>query len=390
MNPALGLLTPEAVRERSHELHALGLDNRLQAWTVHPEHMAATADLVAEVTRANYPDLAVPFHARWRHFSVGGHDRWAALATRLPEDREERARCAFDAVVVSVLLDAGAGMAWRYREAATGETYARSEGLAVASLAMFAAGAFAADGVSPRADGARLAALTEADLAAGFQAGPENPLVGLAGRAALLNRLGAALPRPGALFDRIADSGEVPARDILVALLHSLGPVWPGRITLEGVDLGDCWRHPGIRRADATAGLIPFHKLSQWLAYSLVEPLEAAGLTITGLDALTGLPEYRNGGLFLDMGVIAPRDPAVFAAVHAPGDILIVEWRALTVALLDAIAPLVRTRLGVTADAFPLTRVLEGGTWWAGRHLAAERRADGGPPLKVASDGTVF
>jgi len=390
VSSALALLTPEAVRERSTELYALGLDNRLQAWTVHPERMAATADLVAEVTRANYPDLAVPFHARWRHFAVGGHDRWAALAARLPEDREERARCSVDAVITSVLLDAGAGMAWRYREEATGETYARSEGLAVASLAMFASGGFAADGVSPRADGARLAALTEADLAAGFQVGPENPLVGLAGRAALLNRLGAALPRPGALYDRLAVGEEVAARDILVALLQALGPVWPGRIALEGVDLGDCWRHPGIRRADATAGLIPFHKLSQWLAYSLVEPLEWAGLRVTGLDALTGLPEYRNGGLFLDMGVIAPRDPALLAAEHAPGDIGIVEWRALTVALLDAIAPLVRARLGVTAEAFPLARVLEGGTWWAGRRLAAERRPDGGPPLRIASDGTVF
>lgn len=115
-----------------------------------------------------------------------------------------------------------------------------------------------------------------------------------------------------------------------------------------------------------------------------------AGLRVTGLDALTGLPEYRNGGLFLDMGVIAPRDPAVLARTHAPGEALVVEWRALTVALLDRLAPLVRARLGVSAAAFPLAKVLEGGTWWAGRRLAAERRADGGPPLRIESDGTVF
>jgi len=388
---AASLLTPEAVRDRSHELYALGLDNRLQAWTVHPEALGPAADLVAEVTRANYPDLAVPLHARWRHFAVGGHDRWAALA--LPEDAAERARAAFDAVIVSVLLDAGAGMAWQYTEAASGAVFSKSEGLALASLAMFAAGAFAADGRSPRADGARLASLSAADLAQGFQVTEANPLVGLEGRAALLRRLGAALPRPGVLFDRLADeavAGTLPARSILLALLRALGPIWPGREQLDGVALGDCWRHPGIRRADATAGLIPFHKLSQWLAYSLIEPLEAAGLRVTEVDALTGLPEYRNGGLFLDGGVIAPRDPAVFAATHAPGDILVVEWRALTVALLDAIAPLVRARLAVTAADFPLAKVLEGGTWWAGRRLARERRADGGPPLKVLSDGTVF
>jgi len=393
VSAAAALLTPEAVRDRAQALLALGLDQRLSGWSVHPERLGATADLVAAITRERYPDLAVPYHARWRHFAVGGHDRWAALRPMLPTDPAERARAGFDAGIVSVLLDAGAGMAWRYREAATGESHGRSEGLAVASLAMFAAGAFAADGHALRADGARLAGFTEAELAAGMQAGPDNPLVGLAGRVALLNRLGAALPRPGALFDDLAAAavdGTVPARAILIAVLRRLGPIWPGRLALEGVNLGDCWRHPGLRRADATTGLIPFHKLSQWLAYSLVEPLEGAGLRVTGLDALTGLPEYRNGGLFLDMGVIAPRDPAVLARTHAPGEALVVEWRALTVALLDRLAPLVRARLGVSAEAFPLAKVLEGGTWWAGRRLAAERRADGGPPLRIESDGTVF
>jgi hypothetical protein len=51
---------------------------------------------------------------------------------------------------------------------------------------------------------------------------------------------------------------------------------------------------------------------------------------------------------------------------------------------------LVRERLGVSADAFPLARMLEGGTWQAGRRAAAERRADGGPPFTIISDGTVF
>nr|WP_207191513.1 URC4/urg3 family protein [Paracraurococcus ruber] len=388
------LLTPEAVRERAHELHALGLDHRLQHWLVQPEAMAATADLVAEVVRANYPDLTVPFHARWRHFAAGGHDRWGALRTTLPDDVAERARAAFDLVILSVLLDAGAGMAWRYRDPVTGEGHGRSEGLALASLAMFAAGTFGPG----RVEAERLTDLAAADLAEGFQAGPDNPLLGLEGRATLLQRLGrtliaAGMDRPGALFDDLAAQavdGALPARAILVTLLHALGPIWPGRETLDGVNLGDCWRHPGIRRADGTAGLVPFHKLSQWLAYSLVEPLEEAGIRVTDLDALTGLPEYRNGGLFLDMGVLRPRDPALLQAEHDPGDLPIVEWRALTVALLDAVAPLVRARLDLTAEAFPLARVLEGGTWHAGRRIARERRADGGSPLRIRSDGTVF
>ena len=69
---------------------------------------------------------------------------------------------------------------------------------------------------------------------------------------------------------------------------------------------------------------------------------------------------------------------------------LVVEWRALTVALLDEIAKLIREQRSLTIEQFPLACVLEGGTWAAGRRLAREKRADGSPPIAVESDGTVF
>ena len=108
---------------------------------------------------------------------------------------------------------------------------------------------------------------------------------------------------------------------------------------------------------------------------------------------LSGLPEYRNGGLLLDLGVLSPRSGTLAALarrrwpVAAP---LIVEWRALTVIALDRLAVAIRRRLGVGAAEFPLARVLEGGTWAAGRAIAAQRRPGGAPPLDVESDGTVF
>ena len=52
---------------------------------------------------------------------------------------------------------------------------------------------------------------------------------------------------------------------------------------------------------------MPFHKLSQWLAYSLIEPLEEAGIAVTGLDELTALAEYRNGGLLDRSGRARPK-----------------------------------------------------------------------------------
>lgn len=394
------LLKPAAVRERAREMLDLGLAGRLLHFSVHPERLEACADYVLETIRANYPTLDIPFHARWRHFVLDGEDRWQKLDGAAGfADPAARGRAAYDLAIVSVLLDAGAGPDWRYRDAATGREIGRSEGLALASLDMFAAGLFSSDPAAPlQADAAGLRRLDAAALARGFQAGPGNPLLALEGRAALLNRLGEelerqGLSRPGELFDRFASaakSGPLRAPDMLGAVLATFGGIWPSRLTLAGVALGDTWRHPLIAPGTPTEGLVPFHKLSQWLTYSLIEPLQWAGIEVADIDDLTGLPEYRNGGLFLDGGVIALKDEADRERAHEVSSPLVVEWRALTVALLDEIGALIRKRLGRSREDLPLAKVLEGGSWAAGRRIAREKRVDGGPPLTIVSDGTVF
>jgi hypothetical protein len=204
----------------------------------------------------------------------------------------------------------------------------------------------------------------------------------------------ADLPRPGGLFDvlsaRASPQGRLAAATILEVLLEGLGSIWPNRPVLDGVPLGDCWPYPALRGARPAHGFVPLHKLSQWLAYSLIEPLENAGLTVVDVGALTGLAEYRNGGLFVDMGVLVPRDAAAFSRTYTVSDPFVVGWRSATVALLDEIAPLVAAQLGLAAEEFPLPRVLEGGTWAAGRLIAREKRAAAGPPFQISSDGTVF
>ena len=392
---AAWLLTADAVRTRAREILALVESGASPHFIYRAERLAPTVDYVLATIRANYPDLAIPFHSRWRHFGVGGVDRWGALAKGLAgETRAEVARIRFDLAVTSVLLDAGAGAAWRYREAAG--IYARSEGLGVASFHLFRDGTFSADTKRKlRADAAALSRLEEGALAAGMQVTADNPLVGIAGRAALLRRLGAALAAQPALFggegrignlvDHLAAQavdGRLPATAILAALLRGFGTIWPGRHSIAGIALGDTWRH--------ASGLVPFHKLSQWLAYSLIEPLEEAGIVVTEIDGLTGLAEYRNGGLFLDLALIVPRDADLTTRVLAIEDEAVVEWRALTVALLDRVAGGVRAALAMDAQSLPLAKVLEGGTWAAGRRIAAEKRTGGPPPLAIASDGTVF
>ena len=404
---ALSLLTAAAVGGRAHLILEAGLADRLEYFRVDLHHLEQAAGLTVAITREAYPSLEIPFHSRWRHFVVDGGDRWATLAgTAHWPAVAARARAEFDLAIVSVLLDAGAGTVWRYRDIPTGRDIGRSEGLALASLRMFGDGLFSTNSRDRlRVDAAKLKEIASAGLVNGFQAGPGNTLPGIEGRADVLRRLGRVAmeapsvfarrdePRPGGLFDHLANlasDGQIAATTILTEVLEHLGSIWPARIVLGGIPLGDCWRHPIIKTGDATDQLVPLHKLSQWLTYSLIEPMERAGIAVTAIDALTGLAEYRNGGLFIDTGVLALRNPDHGKRPHAVESTLVVEWRALTVALLDRLADLVRQRLGRDAGQLPLPKILQGGTWAAGRAVAQRLRADGSPPLRVISDGTVF
>ncbi len=412
------LLTPQAIRDRCGQLFELACQDKLQHFRCNLSRLAPTADYVLQVIRENYPDLNVPFHSRWRHFGAGGRDRTALFNQQLAGlDPLEQARSKFDLVILSVLLDAGAGAQWRYVEPDTGAVFQRSEGLAVASFDSVCQGMFAELSQQDRrpqqllrADAIALKSLTETDLAAGFQVTADNPLVGLAGRLELLRQLGQTLerhpqffgteqPRPGGLVDYLVQQSvdrQLAAPQVLQAVLLGLGEIWAGRVALDGVSLGDVWPHSALagHKSDAEChlgeNLVPFHKLSQWLTYSLLEPLQELGLTITHLDQLTGLAEYRNGGLCIDLGLLEPKYAEVTQLPHLPSSEVIVEWRALTVILLDRIGDRLRQSLQLDAETLPLVKVLEGGTWAAGRKIAADRRPGGVPPIQIESDGTVF
>ena len=408
------LRTPATIRARCTAITTAVAQGRSAHFTLERGRLAETAQRVARLTRERYPDLRIPYHSRWRHFEAGGVDRKGELDARLAgRSQAAMARARIDLTLVSVLLDAGAGPQWRYEETLPGRppcSYTRSEGLAVASFRAFMAGRFSSEPGDPYRVDARA-------LAEVFQAGEHNPLLGLEGRVDLLRRLGEALRaqpqvftaagQPGHLFDALTHrrhalrlnhhqptpsmhQHQVSAARVLGALLEAFSAIWPSGQQLHGTPVGDVWPHAHAGGTGASAGWVPFHKLSQWLAYSLLEPFEWAGVTVTQLDELTGLPEYRNGGLLLDAGVIVPRDPEFAARPRPPSDPWVVEWRALTVALLDELAPLVREALGASAAELPLARILEGGTWAAGRQIAAERRPGGAPPVVIDSDGTVF
>ncbi len=395
------------MRDGARRLMTLAVEGDLEEWAIDLDRLVPTASFVAQVIRDRYSNLDVPVHSRWRHLNAGGRDLWADIVARAQwQSPAVIARAAFDLVITSVLLDAGAGSGWHFKDGATGLDTGRSEGLALASLRWFESGALSDHPYERyRVDAAALRRVDGQALQTAFQVDENNPLLGLAGRAALLNRLGAVIesrpdvfaiadsPRPGGLYDALrarSATKRLPAAAILDLLLDALGPMWDARPTLCDVPLGDCWPHPALRGAHAEDGYAALHKLSQWLAYSLFEPLERSGIAVADVQELTGLAEYRNGGLFVDMNVLIPRDPAALSKTYAVSAPFVVGWRALTVALLDRLAPLVATELGLAPEHFPLPRLLEGGSWAAGRLIAREKRIDGGPPFHVLSDGTVF
>ncbi len=398
------MLSTEAIRERCGQILSLARRGELSHFILHEDLLPGLAAAVQAEIELNYPSGDVPFHSRWRHFGAGGVNREAILDRRLADlPATERARAKLELAVVSVLLDAGAGDSWTYRDADCRRSFGRSEGLAVASFNCFCEGLFGEKPHTVSADALR--ALTSEKLGAAFQVSESNPLLGLEGRVALLRELGdvvklypasfAGAPgRVGGMLEPIAaltgKDGTVAAGKLLPFILDTFGAIWPGRIALGDRNLGDVWRHSQVLGRGETDKLVPFHKLSQWLTYSLLEPLAEANVRVSNLNQLTGLAEYRNGGLLLDSGVLELRDPTEALVRHHPSAELIVEWRALTVSLLDELAALLRARLSKTPDELPLAKVLQGGTWSLGRKFAAERRAHAAPPLAIESDGTVF
>ena len=398
------LQTPQAIRDRCHQIFNLCQANQLEHFTCDLSRLDAVAAYVVETTEQLYPDFDIPFHSRWRHFDAGGVPRLDALNQLLSAmNGLEKGRSCLDLAIVSVLLDAGAGSQWRYHDDAAKQVLTRSEGLAVASLRAFEQGVFSADPASPyQVSASRLQQLTKADVAKVFQVSDSNPLVGLLGRLTLLHQLGAALAaqpdcfgsdlaRPGNLLDywRERYGDKLNAGVLLTEILQRFGTIWPGRAAIAGVNLGDVWPHPALADTEPD-NLVPFHKLSQWLTYSLVEPLTTAGIQVTHLNALTGLAEYRNGGLCVDLKLLVPKHSGVTQNAHLPGSSVIVEWRSLTVIMLDLIGDRVCQLLNKSPEDLPLIKVLEGGTWAAGRRIAKQMRPAGTPPITIQSDGTVF
>ncbi|KAI8683919.1 hypothetical protein NCS57_00056800 [Fusarium keratoplasticum] len=418
------LLSLRAIRDRAKIVGDVAKSGKLSHFDLHEEKLDEVVDFVASVIKRDFgPDKfhTIPPHGRWQHFEVGNVPRITSIMDKWEEegcDVTEKTRRLIDLFFISVLLDAGAGDDWRYKEPGSGQVYERSEGIAVASLDMFNELAFTTD-TTPTVNGNGLKQLDTDKLAQGFQVSDSNPMLGVDSRAALLRSLGQSLldhpdvfgaeGRPGNLVDYLVKTaGESSELDILVLwdiLQTLLIPIWPkDRTVVGGTAIGDAWPLSTLRtggQSDAAADNIqPFHKLTQWLTYSLMVPFQRVlGLQWINADSLTALPEYRNGGLFVDLGVLSLKKETLDRGLQASGgelplfeagDDTIVEWRALTLVLIDKLYTKIQSRMGDGVQ-LSMAQLLEAGTWKSGREVAAQRRPKTkSSPIIIKSDGTVF
>ncbi|KAI1091712.1 DUF1688-domain-containing protein [Rostrohypoxylon terebratum] len=445
-----------SIRERSKIITDKALNNSLNHFDVDMAKFPDVVTFVCRIIKRDFdpPFSTIPSHGRYQHFCVGGRDRIANLLATFPQnvDSTEKCRSLIDLFLVSVLLDAGAGTSWSFKSAENGRMYRRSEGLAVASLEMFKTGLFSGNPNNKfQVDKDGLRKLTVEQLAKGMQSRPGNELAAIEGRAQLLVRLASALEekteyfgddgRPGNLIDYLlshpttqATSNPVVVLPVLWnALMSGLANIWPlSRTAIDGVPLGDAWPcssmpqqttaptspnlspFPNAQGAAAWESILPFHKLTQWLTYSLMQPMQnLLRIQFAGTELLTGLPEYRNGGLFIDLGVLTlkPIDNerglqhynehcqrtgskgVEVAPMFEPGDDVIVEWRGVTVGFLDKLLVEVNKTLKneLNGEELTLAQLLEAGSWKGGREIAEVSRPNTkGPPILIESDGTVF
>jgi hypothetical protein len=200
------------------------------------------------------------------------------------------------------------------------------------------------------------------------------------------------------------DNNTIKVEDIWQVVM-SLAPMWPARVTIDGIPLGDVWPCTCLENKDGRLydNLVPFHKLSQWLTYSLIDALQQSPLhlKVEGMEIMTGLPEYRNGGVLVDHGLLTLKPDHMkrgldyaraeldekntttddIEPLFDGNDPLIVEWRALTVVYLDKVHRALEKSLN---QSLSLTQALEAGTWLAGREIAAKLRpVTGGPPIAI-------
>jgi hypothetical protein len=245
-----------------------------------------------------------------------------------------------------------------------------------------------------------MAAISAGELSCALQITTDNQIAGgVESRLDRLSLFGAYLKghsefgdgtcvRPGNILNVFEPSRTQPIEPLFSFLAESLTHIWPGNIH-EGTAIGDAWRHSALADDPSLRGIVPIHRITQWLHYAIEPVIRDFCQGTLRTESLTGLPGYRNSGLLIDRGILLPRDPDLARRTHQLGDEPIVELRALTIGAMDYTLKRIHDSTSMDGSNFPMAK-LNGIFWRQGREIAARIRPDGAPPFKVIDRGVPF
>ncbi len=403
LNPSYGvdpIFSPSSIRHCSNLLFERALRDSLSHFSLDGRKLD---ELVGDVvTRADL--RTAPLHTQWRNFDFGGVERISQLDSQLSNqlaDPIDRAKSRLDLLFLNEALETGGNGSWRYFDSVSGHFISRTEGLATATLRLFQNGFFSSDTHQPcRVDAQRLRAISAEEFRCALQISADNPIAG--GVESRLDRLSLfafyleahrefqvdSSVRPGNILNAFSPTGAQPIEPLFSFLAQSLTHIWPGNIH-EGKALGDAWRHSALDDDATVKGIVPIHRITQWLHYAIEPVMREFCQGTLQTETLTGLPGYRNSGLLIDRGVLVARDAELAKRTLHLGDEPIVELRALTIGAMDHVLKQVREAASMDSASLPMAK-LNGIFWRAGREIAAAVRPDGSPPFKVMDQGVPF
>ena len=345
--PLTMLRLPAAVRDRCWMLLAGVELGKSPLYELNGPGLTAVTVAVADLVRRKHANLVPPLDTCWLTLRRQAPDDLEKLADALQAaDAVERARSGFDLALLDTTVSPSGG-----------------SGSVTELMRAYAEGSFSADPDKPlRLDPKGLNQWL--DSAPGWIDEVPCAVTRLKRLAGCLNGdegTGEALPFRGLLNRLIAraNNGTLSALQLLDSVhplalcLHSEGA------KLGGTSLGDVWRHPAIRTGDKTRELLPFHAFAQRLSLSFVEPLAEAGITVTELGQLTAPATHQICSDFLTLGVIRCRHTAIGRLAHPTSSDIVVELRALSVALADRLADHLCAELRITTTDLPVVRILD-------------------------------
>jgi len=395
---------PEQVRKVSNEFLNRAKSGSLRHLSVDAGKLKTALVAVLETTRQTYPDYQIPPHGVWRSFEAGQFDRWSALASiREFQSADGLLAAAADLAILAAYLDVQTPAGWSYHDVMAGTVAEGREASALAAINMFAAGSFSSDPSDPfRVDADALIRLDPEELVSGLQWDATAHAAQLTAMQRHLKRFGEALAlrpdlygvgdttRPGNMLVKLGNEGwgSVDATIILDQLLQSLAPLWEGGAAQGVVSFGDSFAYP-CQDGEGPSEIVPFHMTAQTMVYSLVEPLAWAGYEVEELEALTAPADREHAALLFETGVLSfARDGEALSPGEAQDRMI--EARALTGALIDQLADMLRKELGAEADHLPLSCILEGGSRRAGLEILHKDPAKALKLGEILNPGSVF